>query len=347
MIRLIRRVQILSLNELWYLLIAVLFIGFFVLEGFDFGVGSVARFLGKNDTEKRVYINTIGPFWDANEVWLITAGGAMFAAFPHWYATLFSGFYIPLVFMLMALIMRGVSFEFRGKIEDDRWKNLWDWALFIGSFLPPVLWGVVLGNFMTGMPIDADKEMVGGFLQFLHPFALLSGVMFLLLCVTHGLQFITLRTVGELQERARIVAKRLAPITLILVFAFFLFGWLKTDIFTYHGAVWIALPLLAWTALLIASILNVKQSDGWAFAMTSFTIIFLTASVFIGMFPRIMISTISEAYDLTIYNAASGAYTLKIMTYFSLTLLPFVLGYQGWSYYVFRKRVKKDDKLGY
>lgn len=336
-----------SFNELWFLLIAVLFVGFFVLEGFDFGVGTVAKFLGKDDQEKRVYINTIGPFWDANEVWLITAGGAMFAAFPHWYATLFSGFYIPLVFMLLALILRGVSFEFRGKIENQKWKNTWDWALFIGSFLPPILWGVVLGNFMTGMPIDADKEMVGGFLQFLHPFALLSGVMYLLLCVVHGLQFITLRTVGKLQERARRVAKILAPLTLLTVLAFFIVGWMKTDIFTYHGSLWIVVPLLAWTTLLIASILNVKKLDGWAFAMTSFTIVFLTASVFIGMFPRIMISSISEAYDLTIYNAASGSYTLRMMTYFSLTLIPFVLAYQGWSYYVFRKRVKKDGDLEY
>ncbi|HLR75338.1 MAG TPA: cytochrome d ubiquinol oxidase subunit II [Virgibacillus sp.] len=332
-----------SLNELWFILIAILFVGFFVLEGFDFGVGTVARFLGKNDLEKRVYIKTIGPFWDANEVWLITAGGAMFAAFPHWYATMFSGFYIPLVFMLLALIVRGVSFEFRGKVETDSWRNTWDWALFIGSLLPPILWGVVLANFMTGMPIDGNKEMVGGFLQFLHPFALLSGVMFLFLCVVHGLQFITIRTTGHLQERARRLAKVLAPWTLVLVLAFIAVGWWKTDIFTNHGSLWILLPLLSWTALLIASFLNIKKVDGWAFAMTSFTIVFLTASVFIGMFPRVMISTISSAYDLTIYSAASGAYTLKVMSYFSLTLLPFVLGYQGWSYYVFRKRVKTKD----
>lgn len=332
-----------SLNELWFILIAILFVGFFVLEGFDFGVGTVARFLGKNDLEKRVYIKTIGPFWDANEVWLITAGGAMFAAFPHWYATMFSGFYIPLVFMLLALIVRGVSFEFRGKVETDSWRNTWDWALFIGSLLPPILWGVVLANFMTGMPIDGNKEMVGGFLQFLHPFALLSGVMFLFLCVVHGLQFITIRTTGHLQERARRLAKVLAPWTLVLVLAFIAVGWWKTDIFTNHGSLWILLPLLSWTALLIASFLNIKKVDGWAFTMTSFTIVFLTASVFIGMFPRVMISTISSAYDLTIYSAASGAYTLKVMSYFSLTLLPFVLGYQGWSYYVFRKRVKTKD----
>lgn len=333
-----------SLNELWFILIAVLFVGFFVLEGFDFGVGTISKFLGRNDMERRVYINTIGPFWDANEVWLITAGGAMFAAFPHWYATMFSGFYIPLVFMLLALILRGVSFEFRGKRDSQKWRGVWDWTLFIGSFLPPILWGVVLANFMTGMPINENKEMVGGFLQFLHPFALLSGVMFLLLFLVHGLQFITIRTEGALRERARKIAKFIAPLTLLLVLAFFFIGWWKTDIFTNHGSMWIILPLLAWSTLLLASILNVRKLDGWAFTFTSLTIIFLISSVFIGMFPRLMISSISEAYDLTIYNAASGAYTLKLMSILSLTILPFVLGYQGWSYYIFRHRVKKDKE---
>lgn len=332
-----------SLNELWFLLIAVLFAGFFVLEGFDFGVGTVARFLGKDDIEKRVYTNTIGPFWDANEVWLITAGGAMFAAFPHWYATMFSGFYIPLVFMLLALIIRGVAFEFRSKVESKKWRNMWDWGIFIGSSLPPILWGVVLANFMTGMPIDQDKEMVGGFIQFLHPFALLGGVMFLFVCIVHGLQFITLKTEGELQERARKVAKKLAPVTLILVLLFAIVGFIKTDIFTYHGNFWIILPILTWVTLLLGAILNNKKRDGWAFTMTSLTILLLSASIFIGMFPRVMISSINEAYSLTVFNAASGAYTLKVMSIASLVLLPFVLGYQIWSYYIFRKRVTKKD----
>lgn len=337
----------LSLNEFWFLLIGILFIGFFVLEGFDFGVGIVSKFLGKNDIERRVYINTIGPFWDANEVWLITAGGAMFAAFPHWYATLFSGFYIPFVFMLLALILRGVAFEFRGKVDNPKWRNLWDWAVFIGSFLPPLLWGVALANFMTGVPIDGNKEMVGGFLQFLHPFALLGGVMFVLLCTVHGLQFIALRTTDNLQDRARSLARKLNPVTLVAVLLFAGIGLYKTDIFTAHGNGWVILPLLAWMALLASYFLNTKQRDGLAFFMTSFTIIALTASVFIGMFPRVLISTLGAANDLTVYNAASGAYTLKLMSYFSLALLPFVLGYQIWSYIVFRKRIKPTEELEY
>lgn len=342
-----KEVQKLSLNEFWFILITILFIGFFVLEGFDFGVGIVSRFLGKTDQEKRIFINTVGPFWDANEVWLITAGGAMFAAYPHWYATMFSGFYIPLVFMLLALILRGVSFEFRGKVDNSKWKNTWDWTLFIGSLLPPILWGVVLANFMTGMPINQEKEMIGGFVQFLHPFALLGGLMFLMLTITHGLQFITIRTTGELQERARDLGKKVAPITIILFLAFIVVGYIISDVFTYHGQTFMVIPILAWVSLLFANLYNTQKLDLNAFTLTSITIILLIGSIFIGMFPRVMISSISDAYSLTVYNAASGPYTLKVMTYFSIALLPFVLGYQGWSYYIFRKRIKKNDELEY
>lgn len=336
-----------GLNEFWFLVITFLFVGFFVLEGFDFGVGIVSRFLGKDDKEKQLYINTIGPFWDANEVWLITAGGAMFAAFPHWYATMFSGFYIPLVFMLLALIMRGVSFQFRGQSKSPKWRNFWDWSLTIGSLLPPILWGVVLANFMIGMPIGEDMEMTGNFLQFLNPFALLGGIMFLLLTLTHGLQFITIRTTGAMRERARNVGKRITPITIIVYLAFIVVGYVVSDVFTYHGQTFMFLPILGWIALLFANLYNNQKLDINAFILTTITMILLTGSIFIGMFPRVMISSVSEAFNLTIFNAASGAYTLKVMSIFSITLLPFVLGYQIWSYYVFRKRLKKDDELDY
>ncbi|WP_017152188.1 cytochrome d ubiquinol oxidase subunit II [Bacillus bingmayongensis] len=337
----------LSLNELWFLIISTLFIGFFVLEGFDFGVGTVSRFLGKNDLEKRIYLNTIGPFWHANEVWLVCAGGAMFAAFPHWYATLFSGFYIPFVFILLALIIRGVAFKFRGKIESHKWKGIWDWGILIGSALPPLLWGITISNFMVGVPIDENKNVVGGFMQLLHPFALLGGVMFLLLCIVHGLQFITLRTTGKLRERARIVAIKIAPVTLITLLIFAGVGLWKTDIFTVHGTEWIMVPIGAFVALFASTLLNKRRRDGWAFFMTSLTIILLSASVFIGMFPRVMISTLGAANDLTIYNAASGAYALKLMSYFSITILPFVIGSQIWSFYVFKQPVKSNNDLEY
>lgn len=343
----IKEVLKLFLNELWFMLITVLFVGFFILEGYDFGVGIVGRFLGKNDREKRVYINTIGPFWDANEVWLITAGGAMFAAFPHWYATMFSGFYIPLVFMLLALILRGVSFEFRNQINHVKWRNTWDWALWFGSFLPPLLWGVVLANFMTGMQINENKELVGSFLQFLHPFALLGGVMFVLLTMTHGLQFITIRTKDELQERARRLGKRIAPFTIIVLLAFTIIGFFVSDVFTNHGNWFGLLPVLAWVSLLVATVLNTKAMDKLAFTFTSISIGLLIVSVFIGMYPRVLISNISDAYSLTVYNAASGAYTLKVMTIVTVILLPIVLAYTAWSYYIFKKRLTTDDELEY
>lgn len=335
------------LSEFWFFLIAFMFTLFFILEGFDFGVGTVAKFLGRDDHEKRVYLNTIGPFWDANEVWLISAGAAMFAAFPHWYATLFSGFYIAFVFMLLALIIRGVAFEFRGKVDHPVWKKVWDWAIFFGSSIPPILWGVALTNFMTGVPIDENKEMLGGFLQLLHPFAILGGVMFLLLCIVHGLQFISIRTEGELKARAQRASRGFAPAALLSLLAFAVIGFLKTDIFTSHGTMWIILPLLAWSLLLISSILNARNRDGWAFFLTSLTMLFLVASVFIGLFPRVMISTLGVANDLTVYNASSGDYSLKVMSYVSLTIIPFVLAYQGWSYYVFRERLKGKDQLEY
>lgn len=336
-----------SLPEFWFLTITFLFVGFFVLEGFDFGVGMVARFLGKDDKEVQLYMNTIGPFWDANEVWLIVAGGAMFAAFPHWYATMFSGFYIPLVFMLLALIIRGVSFEFRGHVDSQRWRNQWDWGLAIGSFLPPLLWGVVLANFMTGMPIDQDKEMVGGFLQFLHPFALLGGVMMVALFLIHGLQFITIRTLGEVNERAKQLRNKLAPLTLILFIAFIIMSYFVSDVFTYHGETFIVLPLLAFVALAWSVSKKALIGERMRFTLTSISIILLTGSIFMGMFPRVMISSISDAYSLTVENASSGSYSLKLMMYFSLAILPFVLAYQIWSFYIFKKRLKKDDKLEY
>lgn len=336
-----------SLPEFWFLTITFLFVGFFVLEGFDFGVGMVARFLGKDDKEVQLYMNTIGPFWDANEVWLIVAGGAMFAAFPHWYATMFSGFYIPLVFMLLALIIRGVSFEFRGHVNSQRWRNQWDWGLAIGSFLPPLLWGVVLANFMTGMPIDQDKEMVGGFLQFLHPFALLGGVMMVALFLIHGLQFISIRTLGEVNERAKQLRNKLAPITLILFIAFIIMSYFVSDVFTYHGQTFIVLPLLAFLALAWSVSKKALIGERMRFTLTTISIILLTGSIFLGMFPRVMISSISDAYSLTVENASSGSYSLKLMMYFSLAILPFVLAYQIWSFYIFKKRLKKDDKLEY
>lgn len=337
----------LSLNELWFILVSVLFVGFFFLEGFDFGVGIVSRFLGKSDQERRILINTIGPYWDANEVWLITAGGAMFAAFPEWYATLFSGFYIPFVVLLLALIARGVAFEFRGKMDNGIWKKTWDAAIFIGSLLPPFLFGVVFANLIRGVPIDSHKEMIGSVFDLLNGYALAGGVAVVLLCILHGLVFITLRTNGELRDRARKAARDMGPAVAAVLLIFAIMTYFSTDIYTVHGAQWIALPVLAGAALVLAGLFIKKKRDGWAFAMTGAVIILSVVSMFIGLFPRVMVSSISPDFHLTIYNAASGAYSLKVMTYISLTILPFVLGYQIWSYYVFRKRIDDKEHLEY
>ncbi|MBE3552796.1 MAG: cytochrome d ubiquinol oxidase subunit II [Kyrpidia tusciae] len=335
------------LNELWFILIAVLFIGFFFLEGFDFGVGIVTPFLGKTDRERRVLINTIGPFWDANEVWLITAAGAMFAAFPHWYATLFSGFYAGLALMLLALIVRGVAFEFRSKVEDPRWRKTWDWAIFAGSGLPPFLWGIALADLIQGVPIDGHMEFVGGIRDLLNPYALVGGAAVFIMCVLHGLVFITLRTEGELRDRARRVALQAGALATVVLLFFVAMTYLKTDIFLRRGIDPGAIPVMAGLALVSVRFFIEAKRDGWAFVMTGLVIILSVATVFIGLFPRVMISSIHPAYDLTIYNAASNPYSLYVMSLVALALLPFVLAYQGWSYYIFRKRVHEEEHLDY
>lgn len=336
-----------SLNELWFVLVAVLFIGFFFLEGFDFGVGMSTQFLAKNDNQRRVLINSIGPFWDANEVWLITAGGAMFAAFPNWYATLFSGFYIPFVFLLLVLIGRGVAFEFRGKVGDARWKKVWDVVIFIGSITPPFLLGVVFACFIQGLPIDEAMQLHAGFFDVVNVYTVVGGVTVVMLCLLHGLMFTTLRTLGDLQDRARIMARRLLIPVAALMLIFGIMTYFMTDIFKVRGGLLSIVLVIGVIAFLSAGYFMKIKKDGWAFGMTGAVIALSVMSVFIGLFPRVMISSINSAFDLTIHNAASGHYSLKVMTIVALTLLPFVLGYQIWSYFVFHKRVHEKEHLEY
>jgi cytochrome d ubiquinol oxidase subunit II len=343
-----------NLNILWFILIAVLYLGFFVLEGFDFGVGMLLPFLGKGktseaaDTKRRVIINTIGPFWDANEVWLLTAGGATFAAFPNWYATLFSGFYLPLFLILLALIFRGVAFEFRGKHETQRWKRTWDLAIFWGSFLPALLLGIAFANLARGVPIDAQMNYTGGFFNLLNPYALLGGIAAVATFALHGAIFLSLKTTGELMESARVLASRLwLPVVAILLV---LLGatYLETDILSNLGVNPGPVPLAGAAAILIAGYFLRKKREGWAFAMTALTIATAIITFFMIMFPRVMISSIDPSYSLTIYNASSSPYTLRVMTIVALIFVPVVLLYQGWTYWVFRKRVEgKPEALTY
>lgn len=336
-----------SLNDLWYILIAVLFTGFFFLEGFDFGVGMATRFVAKNNLERRVLINTIGPFWDANEVWLITAAGAMFAAFPHWYATMFSGYYLILTFILLALIYRAVAFEFRGKVDNERWRKVWDFGVFIGSLLPPFLFGIMFTSMISGMPIDAHMEMNAAWTDVINGYTILGGVTITGLCFLHGLTFITLRTDEELRVRARKMAGRFLPVQAVLLVALVIWTGLATELFATRFA-WsvVVIVLGALSVALSWHFLRVKR-EGWAFAMTGATIVLTVAAMFIGLFPRVMISSLGEAYDLTVMNAASSAYTLKAMTIVAVCLLPFVLAYQIWNYYVSRKRVRSTDHMEY
>ena len=331
-----------DLNTIWFILVTVLFIGFFFLEGFDYGVGILLPFLSKKDNERRAVINTIGPIWDGNEVWMITAGGAMFASFPHVYATLFSGFYLALVLMLIALILRGVAFEYRSLRDDPIWRNRWDWAIFIGSLLPALLWGVTVGNLMRGFAIDADMNYWGGLIPLLNPYSILGGLVFVALFTMHGANFLVLKTEGIIVERAKKFALKAWIAATVLTILFVVWSFSETDILTKSGINGLIPALLAAVALLLSGWFGRIGKDGWAFVMGSLTVVFATIMVFAGLFPRILISSIDAAYSLDIYNAAASPYTLKIMTIVAAIFVPIVLIYQIWTYRVFRHRIKAD-----
>jgi cytochrome d ubiquinol oxidase subunit II len=337
-----------DLNTIWFVLIAVLFIGFFFLEGFDYGVGILLPFLGKDDEERRVIINTIGPFWDGNEVWLITAGGAMFAAFPNWYATLFSGFYLPLFLLLLALILRGVALEFRSKDEAPRWRRLWDWAIFGGSLVAALLMGVAFANLVRGVPIDAEMNYVGGFFNLLNPYALLAGLVTILVFVLYGAIFLSLKTTGEVLQRARAAAARVWLPAVVGLLVFLVATYFFTDILSKLGVNPGPIPLAGTVAMLLAGYFIRRKREGWAFAMLVVVIAFALVTMFMILYPRVMISSLNPAWSLTIQNAASSPYTLRTMSIVALIFVPIVLAYQAWSYWVFRKRIEgKPEKLVY
>jgi cytochrome d ubiquinol oxidase subunit II len=342
-----------DLNTLWFILIAVLYIGFFVLEGFDFGVGILLPFLSRDqdpqatDVKRRVMINTIGPHWDGNEVWLLTAGGATFAAFPEWYATLFSGFYLALFLLLLALIGRGVAFEYRSKDPNPRWRNLWDWLIFLGSAVPAVLLGVTFGNLVRGVPIDAEMNYVGGFFNLLNPYALLAGVATLLIFTLYGAIFISLKTDGEIKQKAQAAAGRLWLVVVLALFALLVATYLATDIYARLGVNPGIVPIAGMVAILMTGFFVRKDRQGWAFLTTAVAIAFSLVTAFLIMYPRVMISSIDPAYSLTIYNASSSTYTLQVMTIVALIFVPIVLIYQSWSYWVFRKRLTTKSRLVY
>jgi len=337
-----------DLNILWFILIAVLYIGFFVLEGFDFGVGILLPFLAKEDTQRRVVINAIGPHWDGNEVWLLTAGGATFAAFPQWYATLFSGFYLPLFLLLVALIIRGIAFEFRSKDEDIRWRKLWDGCIFGGSLAAALLLGVAFSNLMRGVPIDAKMNYAGGFFNLLNPYALLGGIVTVLIFTLPGAIFLGMKTSGEVLARAQKTARKLWLPIVIVTLIFLVATYLSTDILARLGVDPGVIPLSGIVALLLVGYFLRKGWYGWSFAMTCLTITSTLITMFLYLFPRVMISSLNPDWSLTIYTAASSNYTLGTMSIVALIFVPLVLIYQGWSYWIFRKRiVEKPGSLTY
>ena len=342
------RYELGTLQTLWFILICILFAGFLFLEGFDYGVGILLPFIGKNDNERRTIINAIGPVWDGNEVWLLTAGGAMFAAFPNWYATLFSGFYLALFLILIALILRGVAFEFRSKDDNPTWRKLWDWAIFIGSFLPALLWGVAFANIVHGVAIDAKMNYVGSFFDLLNPYALLGGIVTLTLFILHGALFLELKVDDVLRARAAQIARWFwLPVTLLVVL-FVVFSAFQTDLFASQNlALKMVALALAVIGLLWAGLNIYRKHFGLAFAGISLAIVAVAVLLFGILFPNVMPSTLDPTFSLTIYNASSSQYTLSVMSVIALTLVPIVLLYQGWTYYIFRKRLTLNSPLEY
>lgn len=335
-----------DLNTLWFILIGFLFTGYFFLEGFDFGVGMLLPLISKKDNERRMIINSIGTFWDGNEVWLVVAGGAMFAAFPHWYATLFSGFYLPLFVILLALIIRGVSFEFRSSNYHPAWRHVWDWMLFTGSLVPALLWGVAFANFLRGVPIDANMNYTGGFLNLVNMYALLTGLLTFGLFMLHGALFLNLRTSGEIRAKARNVAQFTWSPVLIVFIAFAIYSSFATDLYT-HAPAAMATSFFAVVALVFVRIYLRQRKSGLAFTMTGLVILFTVATMFVGLYPRLLISSLYSDWSLTIHNASSSPYTLKVMSIVILIFMPVVMAYQAWTYWIFRKRLVSDRDLEY
>jgi cytochrome d ubiquinol oxidase subunit II len=336
-----------SLNTIWFVLIAVLFIGYFFLEGFDYGVGVLLPLLGRTDRERRAVIATIGPVWDANEVWLITAGGAIFAAFPAWYAALFSGFYLPLALLLAALILRGVGLEFRSKEAHPRWRGLWDGAIVFGSVVPPLVWGIAMANMLAGVPIDAHGDFVGGLMRLVSPYTLLGGLGALALFALHGALYVALKTTDALQERAREQAFRVGAVATGLYFLFVALTYFYTPFPRNLGVDPGAIPILAVLAMVAVRSLLLRRQYGWAFALNGLVIVLSTMTVFIALYPAVLPSSLNPSFSLTIWNAASNPYSLRVMTILAVSALPIVLAYQAWTYWIFRKRVSLRDTFHY
>jgi cytochrome d ubiquinol oxidase subunit II len=322
------------LPTIWFIIIAVLWTGYLFLEGFDLGVGMLMKLFARNNTERRVLLNTIGPVWDGNEVWLITAGAATFAAFPHWYASLFSALYLPLLVVLVALIFRAVAFEYRGKVDNDSWRARWDWAIALGSFLAAFGVGAALALTTTGLPLNANGDREGGPFAWFSAYAVLGGLAVAGFSLLHALAFLALKTDGEVRHRARRWFVRLLPV-LILPMA----GWAVSIQFLAAKPWTLAAVGLAVVAAAVAWFLARTGSEGRAFLALGAFLLLGSASIFGAVFPVVLPSTLNPEFSLTISNASSSDYTLGLMSIVAAVGLPLVIAYQAWTYWVFRRRV--------
>ena len=328
-----------TLPELWFILITVLWTGFFILEGFDLGVGMLHGHVGKTEAGKKAAVGTIGPLWDGNEVWLVVAAAAMFAAFPGWYATTFSSAYLLVLLLLVALIGRGVSFEYRDKHDSLRWHRTWDFAMTAGSVVVPLMVGIILGSMLNGLPIDSSHEFTGTIADLLQPYPIFFGLTLVVLCLLHGSAFLWLKTSDDLEERSARFAGRIAPLAALVVTAFVI--W--THILATNNVLINLLQITAIIGVIAAWWLIHEKAAGWAFVATCLTIATTVLGFFADLYPRLMVSSTDTANNLTVDNTASGDYALKVMTVITVIFLPLVLLYQGWTYYVFRKRVRTED----
>ncbi|AEA34515.1 cytochrome d ubiquinol oxidase subunit II [Hippea maritima] len=331
------------LNTIWFALWGLLWAVYFMLDGFDFGAGILHPFVAKNDTERRMVINTVGPVWDGNEVWLITAGGATFAAFPTTYAYMFSYLYTPLFLILMSLILRGVSFEFRGKIHSESWKKLWDFVIFLFSFLPALLFGVAFGNIFEGLPMDASGYH-GTLISLLNPYGLLTGILFVLLFLEHGALWLSIKASDDVAERAKSAASKTWPILLIVAVVFLIYTKFATHLYDNYlkNPVWLVVPAVAVLGLLMIKAW-MKNSYVKAFFASCITILGVVFTGIIGLYPSLIPSNIDPKYNLTIFNSSSSPYTLKIMLIVAAVFVPIVIAYQIWAHLLFKKPIEEKD----
>ena len=336
-----------DLQTVWFFLWGLIWALFFITGGYDLGIGSLYPLLGKTETDKRTIINAKGPLWDGNQVWLLTAGGVTFAAFPQVYATMFSSLYAALMLILFALIIRGVSFEFRHLLDDRRWTKLWDTCIFIGSIAPAILFGVAFANIFQGIPFDQQGIYQGTLFTLLNPYGLLGGVLFLLLFMQHGALWLAIRTTGNLQDRSVGIAKTLWPVLLGVAVIFLIASWFATDLYDNYLAypVFFLVIVLAVAGLLGTRLFVIKQAYFKAWFASATTIIGCTFFGVVGLFPSLFPSSTNPSFNLTAFNASSSPVTLKIMLIVVIIFVPIVLAYQIWAYNLFKTKVVKEDMV--